>query len=59
MDLPRKIGIAIVMIVPGFVGAGALWAVFYNWIAVILWLLVITGLTGAIIVGKFSKPMAS
>jgi VIT1/CCC1 family predicted Fe2+/Mn2+ transporter len=59
MDLPRKIGIAIVMIVPAFVGAGALWAVFHNWIAVILWLLVITGLTGAIIAGKFSKPSAS
>ncbi|RPI74797.1 MAG: hypothetical protein EHM45_17205 [Desulfobacteraceae bacterium] len=59
MDLPRKIGIAIVMIVPAFVGAGALWALFHNWIAVIPWLLVISGLTGAIITGKFSKPSAS
>lgn len=59
MDLPRKIGIAIVMIVPAFVGAGALWALFHSWIAVIPWLLVISGLTGIIISGKFTKPSAS
>jgi hypothetical protein len=59
MDLPRKIGIAIVMIVPAFVGAGALWAVFHNWIAVIIWLLLMAGLSGAIINGKFSKPQLS
>lgn len=59
MDLPRKIGIAIVMIVPAFVGAGAIWAVFPNWIAVMIWLLLMIGLTGAMVTGKFSKPTAS
>lgn len=55
MDLPRKIGIAVVMIVPSFVGSGALWALFHSWIAVIVWLLLMAGLTGAVITGRFSK----
>jgi hypothetical protein len=56
MDLPRKIGISIVMIVPSFVGAGAVWALFHNRVAVIIWLLLMAGLTGAIVSEKFSKP---
>ena len=39
MDLSRKIGIGIVMIIPTFVGAGAVWGVFGSWIGVIIWII--------------------
>jgi FtsH-binding integral membrane protein len=38
MDLPRKIGIAIVMIIPAFVGAGALWHLLSSWFPILLWI---------------------
>jgi FtsH-binding integral membrane protein len=38
MDISRKIGIGIVLIVPAFVGSGALWSIFESWIAVFVWL---------------------
>lgn len=37
MDLPRKLGILIVMIIPGFVIGGALWNLTHSWIAVLIW----------------------
>jgi hypothetical protein len=55
MDLPRKIGTTIVMIVPSFVGGGALWAVFHNWPIIAVWVLIMMGLTGAIVTGKLPK----
>lgn len=45
MDLPRKIGIGIVTIVPAFVIGGALWSLVKSWIAIlILEILVVVGL---------------
>jgi FtsH-binding integral membrane protein len=38
MDIGRKIGIGIVLIVPAFVGSGALWSLFESWIVVLVWL---------------------
>ena len=35
MDLARKIGIGIVMIVPAFVFGGVLWALVESWLAVL------------------------
>jgi hypothetical protein len=35
MDITRKIGIGIVMIVPAFVFGGALWAMIESWVAVL------------------------
>ncbi len=35
MELVRKIGIGIVMIVPGFVLGGVLWALIESWLAVL------------------------
>ncbi|MBN2124400.1 MAG: hypothetical protein JW821_08930 [Deltaproteobacteria bacterium] len=55
MDIPRKIGTAIVMIVPSFVGGGALWALFHCWAVVVIWILIMMGLTGSIVTGKLSK----
>jgi hypothetical protein len=37
MDLPRKLGILIVMMVPAFVIGGALWNLVHSWIAVGIW----------------------
>ncbi|MFZ0450253.1 MAG: hypothetical protein WAL98_13525 [Desulfatiglandaceae bacterium] len=36
MDLPRKLGVGIVMLVPAFVLGGALWALIESWIAVLI-----------------------
>ena len=49
MDVPRKIGIGIVMIVPTFVGAGALWSIFHSWPVSIVWLVIMAGLASSII----------
>jgi len=52
MDVPRKIGIGIVMIVPTFVGSGALWALFHSFFPVIIWVALMALATMGIIVGK-------
>ena len=49
METARKIGIGIVMMIPSFVGAGFLWDIFESWFAVIVWILIMTGVTGSII----------
>ena len=38
MEIARKIGIGVVMVIPAFVGGGAGWNIFHSWIAVFLWL---------------------
>ena len=48
MDVFRKIGIGIVLIVPAFVGAGAVWGILHNWGAVFLWVVIMAGVCGAI-----------
>ena len=56
MEIPRKIGIGILMIVPAFVGAGALWDIFHgSWLAVIVWIILMALLSGALIAEKFSS----
>lgn len=52
MDLFRMIGIVIVMIVPTFVGGGAVWGIFHNWFAVGVWIVIMMGATGGILSGK-------
>lgn len=49
MQITRKIGIGIVMMIPSFVGAGALWDIFESWIAVIIWVLIMAGVTCSIL----------
>jgi len=41
MDVPRLFGKAIVMIVPTFVGAGAVWSLFHSWVAVGVWVAIV------------------
>ncbi len=56
MDTSRKIGIGIVLIVPAFVGSGALWSLFESWIAVLVWLAVLTAVYGWVFTGKSERP---
>ena len=55
MDIYRKIGIGIVMIVPTFVGNGAIWNIFHSWIPVIIWFIIMAAVYGGILTGKLSK----
>ncbi len=56
MEVPRKIGIGILMIVPAFVGAGALWDIFHgSWLPIIGWIILMALCTGAIISEKLSR----
>ena len=55
MDLSRKLGIGIVMIVPTFVGCCAVWSIFSSWLPVIVWILIMGLSYGAILSGKFSR----
>jgi hypothetical protein len=56
MEVPRKIGIGILMIVPAFVGAGALWDLFHgSWLPVFGWIILMALCTGVIVSDKFSR----
>ena len=55
MEISRDIGIGIVMIIPSFVGSGALWQVFHNWPVVFIWLIVMVCLYGGILLKKNRK----
>ena len=49
----RDLGIGIVMIIPSFVGGGALWHIFHSWLAVIVWTIVMAGLYVGILFKKY------
>ena len=55
MDSARKLGIGIVMIIPTFVGGGAVWDIFSDWLAIVLWLVLMVLLSGAIISGRMLR----
>jgi hypothetical protein len=48
----RDLGIGIVMMIPTFVGGGALWQFFHSWSAIIAWIIVMAGLYGGILYKK-------
>lgn len=60
MDITRKLAILIVMIVPTFVGAGAVWDILESWLAVFIWIVIMGFVAGNIITGRLlsgnSKP---
>jgi membrane protein required for beta-lactamase induction len=58
MDIARMVGIGIIMIIPTFVGAGALWEVLHSWFAVLIWILFMGGFTGALLAGKLSGKLS-
>ena len=59
MELSRRIGIAIVMLVPAFVGGGVLWALFHSWLPIALWVVIMVGVAGGVISGRFIKSWES
>lgn len=54
MDIARRIGIGIIMIIPTFVGGGAVWDIFHSWFVVFVWVVIMAVLSGYIITGKLS-----
>ena len=54
-DIARKIGVGVVMLVPTFVGGGALWDMMHSWIAVVIWIIIMGALGGYIISEKLSN----
>jgi hypothetical protein len=52
MDTVRKLAILIVMIIPTFVGAGAVWDIFGSWIAVFIWVIIMGVVAGNIVTGR-------
>lgn len=57
MDISRKIGIGITMIVPGFVLGGLLWSWFHSAIIVVLLELAVVGVYVSIITGKLGPVL--
>jgi hypothetical protein len=49
MEISRGLGIGIVMIIPSFVGGGAVWDLFDNWGAVFVWIAVMAVIYGLIL----------
>lgn len=57
MDIARKIGIGIVMIVPTFVLGGAIWDIFHSWYAVLIWVVIVGGCTHRVITAVSRPPL--
>lgn len=55
MDLFRKIGIGIVMIVPGFVLGGLLWSFTHSWLAILGLEIAMAIVLWAIVTGRLGK----
>jgi len=55
MDISRKIGVGIAMIIPSFVGGGAVWSLFSSWLAVFCWIVIMVLVYGGILKEKFSR----
>jgi hypothetical protein len=55
MDFTRKLGIGIVMMVPTFVGGGAVWSIFGSWPVVFIWIAIMALTYRVILTGKFSQ----
>lgn len=59
MQFSRRIGIGIVMLIPTFVGIGAVWALFHSWLAVLVWVAIMAVVAGGVISGKYVKSWES
>jgi hypothetical protein len=56
MDVYRCLGIGIVMVLPSFVGAGAVWHIFNSWFAVAVWIILsIVVYVGILFKGQVTK----
>lgn len=52
MDLFRKIGVGIVMIVPTFVFGGLIFHYFHSWLAVLAWVIIMAFVARSIIIRR-------
>jgi len=59
MDIPRMFGKAIVMIIPTFVGAGAVWDVSHSWVAIGIWTVAMVIFTCAVVLRKDLQQLKS
>jgi len=58
MEMSRILGIGVIMIVPAFVGSGAVWQFFGSWIGVLIWLIIMGFVYGTILSKKNSPKGA-
>ena len=56
METTRKIGIGVVMIIPGLVFGGLFWEWFGSWVVVIILEIIMAALYYSFITGKFPTP---
>jgi len=54
MDIVRKIGTAIVFIIPTFVFSGLIWSWFHSWLCVFGMMIIVAIIYFMIITGKFA-----
>jgi hypothetical protein len=59
MDIPRMFGKIIVMIIPTFVGAGAVWQVSHSWMAIGIWTIVMVIFTCSTVIRKDLQQLIS
>jgi len=59
MEFSRGIGIGIVMLIPTFVGTGAVWALFHSWFPVLIWVAIMAVIAGGVISGRYIKSWES
>jgi hypothetical protein len=55
MDLFRKIGIGVAMIIPTFVFCGLIYSLLHSWWLVFLMMIIMAVIYGLIISGKFAR----
>ena len=59
MDLPRKIGVGIVSLIPTFVLSGLVWNMTHSWLSVFATMIIVGLFSGSVIAGKFSSSEPS
>jgi len=59
MNVARMCGKAIVMIIPTFVGAGVVWELFHNYVAVGIWVVIVALVSAATVFRKDLEELKS
>jgi hypothetical protein len=57
MDIARKIGIGIIMIIPTFIVAGAIWDMIHSWFAILVWVVIMGLVTASVLMGNLSRVL--
>jgi hypothetical protein len=59
MDGARKLGTGIILIIPTFVVAGAVWDIFHSWVAVGVWVVIMAIISAATVFRKDIEQLKS